>query len=62
MLHTLKKETAREQRMLCAAAFACYSATLTSLVVLTYSLATLALGAFGQQVAATFNALGGVTP
>ena len=60
MLHSLKNETARERRALCCVAFVCYSASLASLTAMAYSLTTLALGAVGQQVAATYNALGGV--
>ena len=60
MLHSLKNETARERRLLCGAALACYSATLTSLVLIAYSLTTFALSAAGQQLAATYSALGGV--
>ena len=60
MLHSLKNETARERRLLCGAAVICYSATLTSLAAIAYSLMTLALSAAGQQVAATYHALGGV--
>jgi hypothetical protein len=60
MLHSLKNEAARERRLLCGAAVVCYSATLTSLVLIAYSLMTLALSAAGQQLAATYKALGGV--
>ena len=60
MLHSLGNETARERRILCGAAVVCYSATLVSLVLIAYSLMTLALSAAGQQVAATYKALGGV--
>ena len=60
MLHSLRNETADERRLLCFAAFACYSATLASLVAIAYSVTTVALGAVGQQVAATYHALGGV--
>jgi hypothetical protein len=60
MLHSLKNETARERRLLCGAAVVCYSATLTSLAALFYLLATFAMSAAGQQVAATYSALGGV--
>lgn len=60
MLHSLKNETARERRALCYVAFVCYSASLASLTVAAYSLTALALGAVGQQVAATYHALGGV--
>ncbi|HVF67586.1 MAG TPA: hypothetical protein VM914_07980 [Pyrinomonadaceae bacterium] len=60
MLHSLTNDTPRERRLLCFAAFACYSATLASLVAIGYSLTTLALGAVGQQVAAAYDALGGV--
>ena len=60
MSHSLNNETARERRLLCGAAFVCYSATLTSLALIAYSLMSLALGAAGQQVAATYRALGGV--
>ena len=60
MLHSLRNETARERRLLCAAALACYTATLTSLVAICYSLATLALTAAGQKVVTAYSALGGV--
>ena len=60
MLHSHKNETARERRMLCFAALVCYSASLASLTAMGYSLAMLALGAVGQQVAAAYQALGGV--
>lgn len=60
MLHSPKNETARERRALCCAALVCYSASLASLTAMAYSLTTLALGAVGQQVAATYHALGGV--
>lgn len=60
MLHPSRNEAARERRALCLAALVCYSASLASLTALGYSLTTLALGAVGQQVAATYHALGGV--
>jgi hypothetical protein len=60
MLHSHTNETPRERRLLCGAAVVCYSATLASLVLVAYSLTTLALGAAGQQLAATYKALGGV--
>ena len=60
MLHSHGDETARERRALCLAALVCYSAALASLTAMAYSLTALALGAFGQQVAATYHALGGV--
>lgn len=60
MLHSPKNETARERRVLCFAALVCYSASLASLTAMAYSLASLALGAVGQQVAAAYHALGGV--
>lgn len=60
MLHSLRNETARERRLLCGAAVVFYSATLASLALVAYSLMTLALGAAGQQLTATYKALGGV--
>lgn len=60
MLHSHGNETARERRVLCCAALACYSVTLASLAAMGYSLTMLALGAVGQQVAAAYHALGGV--
>lgn len=60
MLHSLKNDTPRERRLLCFAAFACYSATLVSLTAMAYSLTMLVIGEVGQQVAATYHALGGV--
>lgn len=60
MLHSLKNEKTHERRALCCAALVCYSASLASLTAMAYSLTTLTLGAVGQQVAATYHALGGV--
>ena len=58
MGHSLQKETADEQRMLCGIALVCYSTTLASLIALGYSLPLLALSAAGQQVAALYSRLG----
>ena len=60
MLHSHKNEAARERRALCCAALVCYSASLASLTAMAYALTTLALGALGNQVVATYQALGGV--
>jgi hypothetical protein len=53
-----ENENARERRVLCAAAFACYSSALASLAALAYSLTVLATSAAGQQVATLYTTLG----